>query len=251
MPGLSVILCVDRPATVMTGLPDLNHLEYTIQSGLKRQSFKGFELIISDACGVEFPKNVLRTPFPIYHVPVDHNPRNLQAARNNGLAYADGDFLVFLRDCVNMESMFLDKILEDWEELGMFASPLWIQECGGRDVKIPGKGIVRDSRFELLKDHDILIDDFDLDDYFSCTLEAALKVGGFNELGQVKEFGDDLKKEGFHTSVNRKIVLKEQKVGYEPTVPDLPVSPVDIHRLREHKQKIKQEFLVMKPNRLT
>jgi hypothetical protein len=254
MPSVSVILCTNKPADVMTGLPTIHHLTHTIQNGLKRQSFKQFELIISDAIGLKFPKAICNVHFPVYHVPVDHNPPSLQAARNNGLAAASGDFLIFLNDCCNFEARFIEKIIEVWEEMGTFASPLWIKECGEREEKIPGGGLVRDPRFDMFenfRDNDIVVDEFNLNGYFSCSLESALQVGGFNERRDTVHFGENLKKAGFHISIHRRIVLKEQKVGYEPTVPDITVNPFDIHKLREERQNRRKEFLVMEPKSLT
>lgn len=254
MPSVSVILCTNKPAQVMAGIPGMSHIAYTIQNALRRQSFKQFELIISDAIGLQFPEAICNVQFPIYHVPVDHNPPSLQAARNNGLASASGDFLIFLNDCCNFESMFIDKILEAWENLGTFPSPLYIKENGNREERIPGGGFVRDPRFDIFEkfeDDDLVVDEFDLGGYFSCTLDAALQVGGFDERKDTVHFGSQLKKAGFHISIHRDIVLKEQVVKYEPTVPDLRISPVDLSKLREERQKRKQEFLVMKPKSLT
>lgn len=253
MPSVSVILCTNKPHNIMKGLPEVHHLAYTINNALKRQSYKHFELIISDAHGLEFPW-VRNTQFPVYHVPVDHNPPTLQAARNNGLATASGDFLIFLNDCCNFESMFINKIIETWEEAGTFPSPLWIKECMNREIRIPGGGFVRDPRFDIfekLEQDNLVVDEFDLDGYLTCTLEAALQVGGFNERRDTVDFGERLKKAGFHTSIHRRIVVKEQEIVYEPTIPDLTINAVDIHKLREERQKRKEEFLVKPHKRLT
>jgi len=227
MPEISVIINTARSGYSMLGLPGVHHFKYTIDA-LKRQSYKNFELIISDYIWDKRQfdwDSIKRNFFPIYHVPITHSIFKkhgyvaISGTKNNGIMYAEGNILIFLDDCCTFESNFIARIIEAIKLKKIFPNA-WHKKEIGSEIKYDGNGNpVIDSRYVLF-DHyqkDIIIDNFHMYGYSSMTLEAALKVNGFDELmdgsRQLEDIdmGERLKRAGFHISFHKDIFVVEQE----------------------------------------
>lgn len=149
MTSISVILPTARDDYSITGMPDLHILQPTVDS-LKIQSFKDFELIIIDALHHTRPKLFRggpfyadKLPFPIKHVPIEHNNRfnhrfwidnrrwNVCGTLNTGIIHAKGELLVRIDDAAEFDSNYLKRI---WEEYQM---GYWL--CGMHIRYLEGK----------------------------------------------------------------------------------------------------------------
>lgn len=234
-PTISVLLNTGRSGHSMIGLPDQHHFNYTLQA-LQRQSRQDFELIISDYIKEHrkydwSKKNNLN--FPVYHVPVDCLEKQMgysaiSHTKNTGITYAEGQYLVFLDDCCIFESGYLDKIIRIWREKKTFPNPLHTKNLGdNHHIGADGKQIV-DCRFQILDQRgvDEVVDDIHIYGYQTCSLQAALRINGFDcmlDLGsrnlEDTSYGERLKLAGFHVSIHRTLIVVEQehlKIGAYP-----------------------------------
>jgi len=200
--------------------PYLNMLEMTVNCLIK-QTFQDFEFIIVDALHEtrDFPFHLI--PFPFKHVPVHENHRfwldkkrwNVAGCLNTGLLHAEGELIVRIDDCSEFETTFLERI---WEA---YQNDLWLQAMHirffkGRPAKYDNEyrekgyearyalmvteeerfdvlnriygenGIIRDTRYETVKKAGgTMIAPYQwMYGYSTFTLEAILKINGFDEL---------------------------------------------------------------------
>ena len=226
-PRLSVILNTARSGHSMLGFPDIHHFAYTINT-LRRQSFRSFELIISDYIHDRRKFNwdsIHEARFPIYHVPIDNSLAHkmgycaISGTKNNGLMYASGEYVIFLDDCCTFESHLLQRIFQIWQTRGLFANALHKKEIGTQ-VHVGRDGTpIQDCRYVLFDHHKTheIIDSFHMYGYSSCSMEAALKVNGFDEMLDFSrqlediDFGERLKRAGYHIVLNKAIFVVEQE----------------------------------------
>jgi len=235
-PQISIILNTARSGLSMPGFFNIHHFKFTIDA-LARQTFKNFELIISDYIHDKrhFDWSCFNRDlgFPIYHVPITHSIYKdkgycaICATKNNGIMYASGDYIISLDDCCTFESHYVQKVLEAWMQHGYFVNALHVKEFGSTNYRDSNGNPIRDCRYQILDAHktDILINNFNLYGYSSFSLEAALKLGGFNEMfdgsRQLEdiEFGERLKLAGYRIALNRNIFVCEQehtKIASDP-----------------------------------
>jgi glycosyltransferase involved in cell wall biosynthesis len=213
----------------MTGFPDQHHLQFTIEH-LRRQSFKDFEFIISDYVyehrNKEIDlKSIRPTQFPIYHIPIRHSKFKdlgysaISACKNNGIFYASGQILVFVDDCCSFESGYLSKIYDIITTKNTFPNPLHLKHIGN-NYQIDGNGNqIRDCRFTLFDQlkTDLIVNNFHLYGYMTCTLESAIRINGFDEMydgsRQLEDidFGERLKLAGYSLSLHKNLVVVEQQ----------------------------------------
>lgn len=227
-PQISVILNTARSGYSMLGFPDVHHFRFTIDA-LSRQTFKNFELIISDyihEARKDFDWNFNRNiGFPVYHVPITHSwfKDNRYAAicatKNNGIMFSEGQFLIFLDDCCTFESHFIQKMLQTYMSTNSFPNALHIKEFGSTNYRDSNGNLIRDCRYQILEQikSDRLIDSFHLYGYMSCTLESALRLNGFDEQldgsRQLEDinFGERLKIAGYHILIDKNLFVCEQE----------------------------------------
>lgn len=227
-PQLSIILNTARSGLSMPGFPTLHHFKFTIEA-LARQSCKDFELIISDYIHDkrQFDWNCFNRDlgFPVYHVPITHSIFKdmgycaICATKNNGLMYSSGQYIISLDDCCTFESSFVQKVYEAWIQHGYFVNALHIKEFGSTNYRDSSGNLIRDCRYQILEAHkvNVLVDAFHSYGYSTFSMQAALKLNGFNELldgsRQLEdiEFGERLKLAGYHTALDKNIFVCEQE----------------------------------------
>jgi hypothetical protein len=253
--NMSVILNTARTGHAMVGYPNIHHFNYTIDA-LRRQTHTAFELIISDYIHDrrKFNWGEMRdTNFPIYHVPVTHSTwKNAGYAaicgtKNNGIMFSEGQLLVFLDDCCNFEAAFLEKFFKTWVEKKQFSNALHLKDLGDFPLCTEEGVEVRDARFGLpeMIENGFIVDNFDLAGYMSMSLEAALKLNGFDEfLDGSRQLEDTdlsyrLKAAGYHTVLNKNLVVKEQQ--------HLAVAPQPIKRQEGYNPE-EEDSIEFKPN---
>lgn len=224
-PLISVILNTARSNFPMIGFPNINHLFYVINS-LNRQTFKDFELIISDyihsSRKIDW-KEAGQADFPIYHVPIDHSKAHsggycaISGGKNNGIMYSSGRYLVFLDDCCAFEKNFLFIIFNNWAQRKLFTNAFHRKEIGTQSyLNESGEQIV-DCRYKLLGEQQELIDCFHMYGYSSMSIDAALKINGFDEMfdgsRQLEdiECGERLKLNGFRILLSKSSFVNEQE----------------------------------------
>jgi glycosyltransferase involved in cell wall biosynthesis len=213
----------------MTGFPDQHHLQFTIEH-LRRQSFQDFEFIISDYIYEHRSKeidlkSIRPTNFPVYHVPIRHSKFKdlgyaaISACKNNGIFYASGQILVFLDDCCSFECGYLGKIYDIISTQHTFPNPLHVKHTG-TNHQLDGSGKqIRDCRFVLFDQlgTDVIVNNSDLYGYMTCTLEAAIRLNGFDEMfdgsRQLEDIdlGKRLKLAGYKISIHKNLVAVEQE----------------------------------------
>lgn len=266
-PTISVILNTARSGYAMRGFPDIHHFRFTIDA-LRRQSYKDFEFIISDYIYDKrnFDWSSMRkTGFPIYHVPVRHswfvnnNYVAISACKNNGIIHSEGEILLFLDDCCTFEGNFLSRIVEIYKTKRMFPNP-WHKKEIGSELSYDGNGKpVIDSRYVLFDrlGSDEIVNNFSMYGYSSMSLQAALKVNGFDEMfdgsRQLEDIdmGERLKAAGFKISMHRHLFIVEQEhtmQGRFKINPEHPELPEDVVQFKENL-KCNGPFFYIKKDR--
>ena len=227
--SISIILNTARSGNAMIGFPNVHHFNYTI-GALRQQMFKDFELIISDYIydRRNFDWNTIdltMNPFPIYHVPITHSQAHrdnyvaIAGTKNNGIMFAEGRLLFFLDDCSHLNGRLLQDIFDLYIRRGLFPNPLHIKDMGADFARTADDKIVQDCRFQLLDHHgvDEMIDTFHMYGYATMSLEAALRLNGYSEIFDFsrqmedQSMGERLKAAGYHISLHRNLVVKEQE----------------------------------------
>jgi len=220
MPEISCILCTARDDYPIIGLPHVHLLEPTLKS-LARQTFKDFELIIVDALYDHRKcYDFTRLPFPVKHVPPHTNHRFWLDRRrwgvcgqlNTGLLYAEGELVVRIDDCSEFEDGYLQKFWEGYQS-GYFPMAMHIRYLEGKPARVnqdylkkgyeakysqtleeEGRakllkrlygenGVVKDTRWPTVEAHGgrMIAPVNWMYGYSSFSLEAALKVNGYDE----------------------------------------------------------------------
>ena len=221
MTDISVIMPTAREKYSILGQPHLNYLEPTMKS-LARQTFKDFEFILVDALYDERKEDFSKLPFPIKHVPVHPNHRfwldrkrwSVCASLNTALLHSEGELLVRIDDASQFDEGFLERFWEGYQS-GVWPLAMHTRYRGGKQayyteeykqggyeftrVKAHGEPSdteknlnrvfkegdpVRDTRWSVVeRAGGRMIAPVDwMYGYSSFTLEAALKVNGFDEL---------------------------------------------------------------------
>lgn len=228
MPLVSVLMNTARSGYSMTGFRDTHHFAFTIEA-LKRQTFRDFEFIISDYVWEnrkkEFDFSSVQCNFPIYHVPITHSRFKdlgyvaIAGCKNNAIMYSSGEILVFLDDCSAFESNYLSKIVNIINVQKTFPNPLHVKNVGYNPQMGVSGQMVKDCRFVLF-DHykkDIIVNNFHLYGYMTCTRDAAMVINGFDEMfdgsRQLEDidFGERLKLAGYSISLHKNLVVTEQE----------------------------------------
>lgn len=230
MYDISVIIPTARESFNIIGLPTTHILGPCIYS-LKKQTFKDFELVVVDALMDRRPDmfrgepfRADRLPFPVRHVPVHPNHRswldrsrwNVCGTMNTGIIHSEGELLVRVDDCSEFDSGYLQRFWEGYES-GYFPLAMHTRYRGGKQAyrdKTYAKGgyevvahgkesflkhfeegaPIRDTRWPLVEAAGgrviAAVDQFY--GYSSFSIEAALKVNGFNEMLDGQKSLDDV-----------------------------------------------------------
>jgi len=218
---ISVIIATARSSHPIIGQPDVFVLEPTFRS-LERQKFRDFEVIVVDALHPEKGKWIesRNWSFPVKYVPphpnhrfwLDHGLWNVCGMLNTGILYAEGDLIVRMDDCSEIpDPNYLKKFWEAYQS-GYFAMAMHVRYHAGKPARVnanylkrgyeakyaqmPGEdramllkrlygkeGIVRDTRWPTVEKVGRMVAPPEwYYGYSSTSLEALLKVNGFNEL---------------------------------------------------------------------
>jgi len=216
MMDISIIMATARDDYPIIGLPDIHYLKPTMNS-LSKQSFKDFELIIVDALHSTRDFDFSKLPFVVKHVPVhpghrfwlDRKRWAVCGALNTAILHAEGELLVRIDDCSEFDEDFLQKFWDGYQQ-GYFPLAMHTRYKGGRQAfyneeyrqegydfkreepdrkkileQVYGEGNpIRDTRWPIVerKGGRVIGPPQWFYGYSSMSLEAALKVNGFNEL---------------------------------------------------------------------
>lgn len=216
MVNISVILCTARSDFPIIGLSQVHLFETTLRS-LCNQSFKSFELVLVDAFYEKRKDHDFsELPFPLKHVPPHPNHRfwldrkrwNVCGMLNTGILHAEGELLVRCDDCSQFGSDFLQRFWEGYEK-GFFPLAMHTRYREGEQAYYTeeyrqqgyefqrekadrqkvleehyGKGQpIRDTRWSFVEQSGgrMLAPPIWYYGYSSMSLEAALKVNGYDE----------------------------------------------------------------------
>ena len=223
-PFLSVVLNSARPGFTMHGRKDVHHFNQTLQS-LAAQTYRNFELIISDTIydirGFDWSK-VGYPGYSVFHVPVTHSLSknmgysSISATKNNGIMFSSGKMLFFLDDCSELPSNLLDIIVREYQTKKVFTNAMFIKKIGN---ELNG----RDCRWDILERAgvDSLTNKTDVYGYMSFSMDAALKIGAFDEiLDHGRQLDDvDIGKRlvlaGYKIAINKQAFVYEQEHSNE------------------------------------
>jgi len=203
------------------GLPDVHVLQPTLDS-LEKQSFKDFEVIVVDALYPQKEGWIesRKWSFPVKYVPPHPNHRfwlerglwNVAGMLNTALLYADGELVVRLDDCCEIpDKDYLKKFWETYQS-GCFALAMHVRYHAGKPARVNEdylksgyeakyavmpqddratllrtlygeNGLVRDTRWPTVERRGRMIAPPEwFYGYSSFSIEASLRVNGFNEL---------------------------------------------------------------------
>ena len=218
MTSISVVIATARDPYPIIGLPSVHVLQPTLYS-LEKQTFRDFEVVIVDA---RFPEKrewieKRKWSFPIKYVPPNPNHSfwlgkglwNVAGMLNTALLYVEGDLIVRIDDASEIPDVnYLQKFWDAYQN-GYFALAMHTRYRGGKQVYYNEE--YRREGYEIAREpasrKDILLNFFKEGDpvrdtrwptverqgrmiappewfygFSSFSLEAALKVNGFNEL---------------------------------------------------------------------
>lgn len=218
MVSISVIIPTARESFPIIGLPHVYVLEPTFRS-LEKQSFRDFEVIVVDAL---YPSKrewieKHKWSFPVKYVPPRANHRfwlerglwNVAGMLNTALLHAEGELIVRMDDCSEApDSNYLQKFWDAYEK-GYFALAMHTRYRNGKQAYYnseyekegyefqretetrreilknfykPGEP-VRDTRWPTVEAKGKMTAPPEwFYGFSSFSLEAALKINGFNEL---------------------------------------------------------------------
>jgi intein/homing endonuclease len=215
---ISCVVCTARNNFPIIGLPDIHILQPTLYS-LEKQTFRHFEVVIVDA---RFPEKrewieKRKWSFPIKYIPPHPNHSfwlgrglwNVAGMLNTALLYATGDLIVRIDDASEIPDInYLQKFWDAYQN-GYFALAMHTRYRGGKqayyneEYRREGYEIareppsrkdillnffkegdpVRDTRWPTVERHGRMVAPPEwFYGFSSFSLEAALKVNGFNEL---------------------------------------------------------------------
>ncbi len=204
----------------LLGLPNIHIFTPTLYS-LAKQTFRDFELIIVDALYPKRREIVeLNWGYPIKYIPIHPDHRtwldkgrwNVCGQLNTAIMYADGELICRLDDCSEFDENYLRKFWKEYQA-GFFPMAMHVRYNGGKPARIDDaylksgyeakysetfegtdrvnllkriygeEGIVRDTRWvtvekaggRMIAPHNWGYG------YSSFSLEAALKVNGYDE----------------------------------------------------------------------
>jgi len=221
---------------------------------LSKQKFKNFELILVDTLHSTRDYDFSKLPFIIKHVPVhpfhrfwlDRKRWAVCGALNTGLIHAEGEFVVRIDDCSEFDENYLERFWEGYQS-GYWPLAMHTRYLGGKQAyynrkyrkegydfireepnrreileKVYNEGDpIRDTRWPIIeKAGGRMIAPVNwMYGYSSFTLEAALKVNGFDELFdgdrslEDVDFGSRLSMAGyrdlFQLDVNHNVIEHE------------------------------------------
>lgn len=190
MVDISVILITARPVFSIIGQPELNML-INIETCLKKQTFKHFELIVVDTLYDTRIHSFDGLPFEVKHVPIhpkhrvwiDRKRYNICGSLNTALMHAEGDLIVRIDDCSEFDEGYLQRIWDEYKT-GLWLQGMHVKYLNGK-ISMDAQGVIsQDSRIPIVESlggrclgpHEWMYG------YATFTLEAALKVNGFDEL---------------------------------------------------------------------
>jgi len=218
---ISVIMPTARQDYSITGQPEVHFLAPTIKS-LSDQTFKDFEFILVDALhGQIEPYDFSKLSFPIKYVPVHPNHRfwldrkrwSVCASLNTGIIHAEGELIVRIDDCSEFDPDFLQRFWDGYQS-GYFPLAMHIRYLGGKPAKFNTEyskegyeathsesfekgeklkilkrlygeeGLIRDTRYRVVKARGgrMIAQNNWYYGYSSASLEALLKINGYDEL---------------------------------------------------------------------
>lgn len=220
MVSISVILPTARADHSIMGLPEW-HTFYPTFEALLQQSFKDFEVIVVDALYPKRKEWLdKKWSFPFKYVPVHPNHRfwldrkrwNICGTLNTGILHAEGELIVRIDDCSEFDQLFLQKFWDGYNQ-GYFPLAMHVRYLGGKPARFDQEyrekgyeakhalivekegridvlrrlygegGIVRDTRWTTVeqKGGKMIAPSMWYYGYSSISLEAALKVNGYDE----------------------------------------------------------------------
>jgi len=220
MKDISIIMPTARDDYSIIGLPDLHYLKPTMKS-LTKQKFKDFELILVDTLHSTRNYDFSKLPFEVKHVPVDPNHRfwldrkrwAVCGALNTALLHAEGELIVRIDDCSEFDEDFIGRFWEGYQS-GYFPLAMHIRYLGGKPARLNedyhekgyeakysatfemeeklsilkriygDNGLIRDTRYKVVKSRGgRMIAPLNwYYGYSSASLEALLKINGYDEL---------------------------------------------------------------------
>jgi len=219
MLDISVITPTAREDYSILGQPHLHYLDSTMKS-LAKQTFKDFEFVLVDAMHDSRDYDFSGLQFPIKHVPVHPNHRfwldrkrwSVCASLNTGIIHSEGELIVRIDDCSEFDSGYLERCWKKYLE-GFYLLGMHIRYHAGKPARVNKEyleegyeskysetfepvdrkefliqlygeeGLVRDSRFPRVeaKGGQMMAFRNEMYGYSSFSLEAALKINGFDE----------------------------------------------------------------------
>ena len=245
---ISIIYGTARGDYPIIDLPHTHQFTPFLDS-LELQTFKDFEVVISDAMYNDRNYDFSKYSFPIKHIdPTEFswarklNLWGLQDGFNYGAINADGELLLWFGDCCELPNINSLQIWWDWYQKGYFAHALVIYYKGNKphyveDVlndtnsNIPLdklkilvnegsiKDIIRDSRWKFVEESENGIFYCGGDTFYgysSTSLDATLKVNGYDSnfdgckpLGDV-EMGIRLDRAGYKFVCDKRLSIVER-----------------------------------------
>lgn len=218
---ISVIIPTARDDYPIIGMPDVFVLEPTFKS-LEKQKFRDFEVIVVDALYPDKKEWIdsRKWSFPVKYVPphpnhsfwVNRGLWGVAGMLNSAILHAEGDLIVRMDDCSEaLDDEYLSKFWDLYLS-GYFPMAMHVRYHGGQPARVnddylnngyeakyaimPNEdreqllkilygenGIIRDTRWATVEKAGQLIAPPEwFYGYSSFSLDAALRINGFNEL---------------------------------------------------------------------
>lgn len=221
MVSISCVLPTARSDFSLLGQPKTHIFLPTFRS-LSAQTFRDFEVIVVDALfnqRAEWLHTYVGDEYPLKYVPVHPNHRywldrkrwNVAGQLNTALLYCEGELVVRLDDCCELDAGYLQKFWDEYQK-GYWPMAMHIRYLGDKPARFDAEyvkngyeakyaqgretdrietlrklygdeGIIRDTRYQIVKDHGgrmVAPPDW-FYGYASAPLEALLKVNGYDE----------------------------------------------------------------------